>query len=97
MLMVSNGVKQPKVQHLWEQHLCDPKNDLLDPNLKRLAEQERCEQFLSSTSHITFKVGDWKWSAHNYWPLKVHYNSYNLEWYPIQCPAQSLEMPHRQS
>ena len=55
-----------KTQRLWEQHLCNPEHDLVDPSRKTLAQQARCEQCLLFKTHISFKVYDLKWSPQNY-------------------------------
>ena len=43
--MITKRAKQLKAAGLWEHHLCQPDNDLVDPSCKTLAQRARCEQF----------------------------------------------------
>ena len=54
--MITQKAKQLKAARLWEHHLCHLDNDLVDPTRKTLAQRVRCEQSLSSKSHVTFKT-----------------------------------------
>ena len=56
MPMIVTRAKHLKTQRLWEQHLCHPENDPVDPSRKTLAERAGCEQCLLSKMHISFKV-----------------------------------------
>ena len=67
MPTISKRAKQLNVKSVMKQHTCHPRNDLLDPIRKTLAEQARCEEGSLSESHTPFTVYNLKWFAWDCW------------------------------